>query len=155
MRRIGPIHRWAVCLCLCLGLAPRLAGQAPADAVGRIKVASGAASVVRGGQAIPAEVGATVLRLDVLRTGADGRLAVTLKDDTRVSLASNTEVGLAQFEYEPAAGRLSLVIRMLRGVMSFVSGHIAKLSPEAVRLETPTSVIGVRGTHALVRVDAQ
>ena len=38
--------------------------------------------------------------------------------------------------------------------MAYVSGRIAKLMPEAVRLETPTSVIGVRGTHALVKVEA-
>jgi hypothetical protein len=43
---------------------------------------------------------------------------------------------------------------MARGALSYISGRIAALMPEAVKLETPSSVIGVRGTHALVKVDA-
>ena len=49
---------------------------------------------------------------------------------------------------------MGLVLRMARGVLSYVSGRIAKLMPDAVRLETPTSVSGSAGTHALVKVDA-
>jgi CHASE2 domain-containing sensor protein len=40
------------------------------------------------------------------------------------------------------------VVRVARGALSYVSGRVATLMPEAVRLETPNSVIGVRGTHA-------
>jgi hypothetical protein len=137
----------------CLLPLPVVMAQEPAPA-GRIKAVVGTASIVRGGQATPATLGAAVLESDVLRTGADGQLALMLKDETRLSIGPGTEITLATFTYVPAQTRLALVLRLARGALSYVSGRIAKLMPEAVRLETPASVIGVRGTHVLVRVEA-
>ncbi len=102
----------------------------------------------------PARVGALVYESDTLRTGTDGQLAVMLRDETRLSMGPGSEITLAGFTFAPAEGQLSMVLRIARGALSYVSGRIARLMPEAVRLETPTSVIGVRGTHALIRVEA-
>jgi hypothetical protein len=33
-----------------------------------------------------------------------------------------------------------------------VAGRIAKLAPDAVRLETPAAIVGVRGTSLVIRV---
>jgi hypothetical protein len=120
---------------------------------GRVKVASGAAFVVREGRAIAAAPGQVVLEADVLRTGTDGRLGVTLNDDTRVSLGPATEVRVDRFSYGSADGGLGLVLKFVRGVAAYVSGRIAKLSPDAVRLETPAAIVGVRGTTLAIRVD--
>ena len=140
---------------VCLGLlAASSQGYAQTSGAGRIKAASGDASIVRQGQVIPAQVGAVVHESDVLRTGSDGRLAVMLKDESRLSLGPQSELALARFTYAPSEGRLALVLKMARGVLAYVSGRIAKLMPESVQLETPTSVIGVRGTHVLLKVDA-
>lgn len=87
---------------------------------------------------------------DVLRTGADGKLGVTLKDGTRLSLGPNTEVALKSFAFSPADRQLGFVMSVVKGVVDYVSGRIAKLAPDAVKIETPTSVIGVRGTHLLL-----
>jgi hypothetical protein len=35
---------------------------------------------------------------------------------------------------------------------AYVSGRIAKLSPDAVRLETPGAIVGVRGTTLALAV---
>mgnify|MGYP001126647623 CR=1 FL=1 len=40
-----------------------------------------------------------------------------------------------------------------KGSLSYVSGLITKLKPEAVTVKTPTGTIGVRGTQFLVNVD--
>jgi hypothetical protein len=133
---------------------PQAFAQDPSSAIGRVKVVAGQVTILRGGQATPASVGTVLSAADILRTGADGRVGVTLKDDTRLSLGANTEVALAEFAYAPGSGQLSLVVRIAHGLLSYISGHIAKLAPSAVRLETPSSVIGVRGTHALLKVAA-
>ncbi len=125
--------------------------QPAAPAVGRIKVATGTVSLVRGGQTVVAAPGGDVLESDVLRTGADGRLSVMLKDESRVALGPNSELAVTRFVYAPEEAQLGLGLRLARGALSYVSGLIAKLAPEAVRLETPTSIIGVRGTHLLLR----
>lgn len=122
-------------------------------AAGLVKVASGAAFVVRNGVAIPATPGQAVLEADVLRTGADGRLGVTLSDDTRVSLGPASEVRLDRFSYASADGAPALVLKFVRGVAAYVSGRIAKLSPDSIRLETPSAIVGVRGTTVAVRID--
>lgn len=135
-----------------LGTAvPCHAALQPAGAAGRVKVSSGEASIVRNGQTLPAPVGADVFESDVVRTGGDGRLAVMLKDETRFALGPNSEVAVAAFAYAPSESRLALTLRVARGVLSYVSGLVAKLAPESVTIQTPTAVIGVRGTHALVR----
>src|SRR5688500_9579635 len=63
-------------------------------AAGRVKVASGEAFIVRSARSLPAKVGEAVYEADSLRTGTDGRIGVTMKDDTRVSLGPSSEVRL-------------------------------------------------------------
>ena len=125
--------------------------QQPSPA-GRIKVVSGAAFIVRSGQTLPAAVGQSVFESDSLRTGDDGRLGITLDDDSRVSLGPNSEVRLDTFRYAPAQGALGLAMNFLRGIAVYVSGQIAKLAPDSVRLETPAAIVGVRGTTLAVHV---
>ena len=128
--------------------------QAPRPA-GLIKVASGSAFVVRAGAQLPAEAGQAIFEADTVKTGADGRLGITLKDDTRVSLGPSSEVRVNRFVFAPAEGNLGLVLGVVRGVMAYVSGRIAKLAPDSIRLETPAAVMGVRGTTLAVRVTPQ
>ena len=135
-----------------LWLAPT--AQAQADTVGAVKTVAGAAFVVRGGRVLPARPGLALLQSDSLRTGSDGRLGLTLRDETRLSLGPSSTVLLAKFAYDPATARLGLTLRILRGIADYVSGRIAALAPGAVSIETPSSIIGVRGTHLLIQVEA-
>lgn len=138
-----------VVVVVALMASPAFAQQ---PAAGRIKVASGSVFVVRGGTSQPAQAGQLVYESDTLRTGADGRIGITLNDDTRVSLGPSSEVRLDRFSYEPAEGQLALVLRVVRGMAAYVSGRIAKLAPDAIRLETPAAIVGVRGTTVAMRV---
>jgi hypothetical protein len=47
---------------------------------------------------------------------------------------------------------LALVLRVVRGMAAYVSGRIAKLAPDSIRLETPAAIVGVRGTTVAMRV---
>ena len=125
--------------------------QQPAQ-VGRIKVASGSAFIVRAGAMVPAVTGQAVLVSDILKTGPDGKVGVTLKDDTRLSVGPTSEVHIASFLYAPSEGRLALALKFIQGAAVYVSGRIAKLAPDSVRLETPAAILGVRGTTLAVQV---
>jgi len=131
------------------------AQQPEPTAAGRVKIASGVVFIVRAGTTIPAQAGQPVFEGDTLRTGADGRLGVTLKDDTRLSLGPSSEIRLDRFAYAPAEGRLGVVLNVVRGVAAYVSGRIAKLAPDAVRLETPAAIVGVRGTTVVIRASQE
>jgi len=130
-----------------------IAGPANAQpaAAGRIDRLSGTATVLRSGAQIPLKAGDSVLETDVLKTGPDGRIGVTLKDDTRLSLGPSSEVRVEKFLYAPSEGKLGLALRVVRGLVAYVSGRIAKIAPDAVRLETPAAIVGVRGTTLLIQ----
>ena len=138
-------------------LALLLATAAPAlaqgqTAAGRIKVVSGSAFIVRGAQTIPATAGELVYAADGLKTGDGGSVGITLKDDTRLSLGPNSEVRLERYVYAPGNGGLGMVLKFVRGVAAYVSGRMARLAPDSIRLETPAAIVGVRGTSLAVRV---
>ncbi|HJU42145.1 MAG TPA: FecR domain-containing protein [Vicinamibacterales bacterium] len=144
--------RWsvAVLVLVCAVATPAAAQERPV--AGRIKVSTGAAFVVRDGAQIPAQVGQVVFETDGVRTGADGKIGVTLNDDTRLSLGPNSELKLERFTYAPAERGFGLVLRFVRGAATYVSGRIAKLAPDSIRLETPAAIIGVRGTTLAINV---
>ena len=122
---------------------------------GRIKVLSGSAFIVRDGAQVPAQIGQSVFESDGLRTGADGKVGVTLNDDTRLSLGPNSELKLERFMYSPSTSGFGLVLRFVQGAATYVSGRIAKLAPDSIRLETPASIIGVRGTTLAIQVQPE
>ena len=138
-------------MALLLAAAPAYAQQP--TAAGRVKVVTGQAFIVRAHDVIAAQPGQLVYESDSLRTGAEGTIGVTLKDDTRVSLGPASEVRVDRFSYGSADGSLALALKVVRGVTAYVSGRIAKLAPDSVRLETPSAIVGVRGTSLLIRAD--
>ena len=113
--------------------------------IGLIKVASGDAAIIRTGQRLAAKAGEQLFQMDVLSTGSKGSLGIILRDDTTLSLGPSSEVHLQQFTFKPAEQKLGMVVRFTRGMISYMSGKIAKLAPGSVRLETPTATLGVRG----------
>jgi hypothetical protein len=148
-----PFRLWATaCVCAIVAV-PAFAQQQVA--AGHVKVASGEAVIIRAGDTVPVTTGIAVYQADLLRTGKDGRVGLLVRDDTQVSIGPQREVRLDSFMYEPAEGQLSLALNFIRGIAVYVSGRIAKLAPDAVRLETPASIIGVRGTTLALQVASE
>jgi hypothetical protein len=140
----------AALLLVCTVATPVFAQERPV--AGRIKVSTGAAFIVRDGAQTPAELGQNVFESDGLRTGGDGKIGVTLNDDTRLSLGPNSELKLERFTYAPADSTFGLMVKFVRGAATYVSGRIAKLAPDSIRLETPAAIVGVRGTTLAISV---
>ena len=132
--------------------APAAAQQQPVPA-GHIKTVTGTAYVVRATGSTPAKPGDAIFASDTLRT-ADGAVGVTLRDDTRLSLGPNSEVRVDRYVYSPGEGGLGMVLKFIRGVSVYVSGRMAKLAPDAIRLEAPTAIVGVRGTTVAIKVES-
>jgi hypothetical protein len=146
----GPRAFGAFLIVMLLMTAPA-AAQQPVPA-GHVKIATGAAFIVRQHAALPAKPGDAVFATDTLRTESNGTIGVTLADDTRVSLGPDSEMRLERYVFEPADGALGMVLNFVHGVAAYVSGRMAKLSPDSVRLETPAAIVGVRGTTVAIKV---
>lgn len=130
-----------------------VAGLALANEAGQIKVAKGSAFVQRDGQKIPAAVGMKVRTADVLVTGDDGAVGVTFLDNSLVSTGPNSVFAIDQYAFDGTTHQGAFEGSLKRGTLAAVSGKIVKQSPEAMRIRTPASIMGVRGTEFLVRVD--
>jgi hypothetical protein len=139
-------------LAIVVAATPVVFAQEPSPA-GHVKIASGSAFIVRNNAATAAKPGAAIFASDTLRTGGDGSVGVTMRDDTRLSLGPNSEVRVERYVYAPGEGGFGMVLNFVRGVAAYVSGRIAKLAPDSIRLETPAAIVGVRGTTVAVRVD--
>jgi hypothetical protein len=122
------------------------------ETIGYVKTVSGSATVVRSGAEHGLSVGAPLFENDTIKTGKESSLGVTMKDGTTLSAGPETEILLDKYAYAPKSGQLGFVARVSQGTLDFVSGMLGKLAPESVAIETPTGVIGMRGTHFVVRV---
>lgn len=139
--------------CILLAVASLAQAEADRQPIGLVKVASGAANILREGRRVAAQPGKQLFQGDVLTTGVDGKLGIILRDDTMLSLGPSSETSLEQFVFKPAEQKLGIIMRFARGTISYISGKVAKLAPGSVRLETPVATLGVRGTYLAVRIE--
>ena len=99
--------------------------------------------------------GAGVALTDRLSTGPQGAATLTLKDGTVLTMGPNTVMDLRQFQFDSTTQRGSLLLDLLRGSVRVVTGLLAKVNPERFQVQTPTSVVGVRGTDFIVDTQAE
>jgi len=135
-----------------LVLLAACAAAGAADDVGQIKVARGQVSVDRGGQSLPAQVGMALAAADVLKTGADGSVGITMRDNSLLSAGPNSVLSLDRFDFDPTTYQGRFESGLQRGTLAVVSGRIARQSPQAMTVRTPSAVLGVRGTDFVVSV---
>lgn len=80
---------------------------------------------------------------------------ITFADESTFSLGENGTMALNELVYDPASGMGEAAFSVAKGVFVFVSGMIAKTTPDAMVVNTPTTTIGVRGTKVAGEVDAE
>src|SRR5579863_715277 len=120
--------------------------------IGRVKSNVGTVSVQRSGRGVAVSPGTQLEPGDVLVTGRDGRMGITFVDGTRFALGPNSRVTLTSFQFDPTRQTGSFMTSVDRGSLGVVSGLIAKSHRDAMRVRTPTSMLGVRGTRFVVQV---
>lgn len=127
-------------------------GAQAAD-IGQVKIASGKVDVERAGATQPASAGTRLQAGDVVRTGADGAVGITMSDDSRLSAGPNSVLALDRYSYDPATSGGRFDASLKSGSLAVASGRIAKQSPDAMRVRTPMAILGVRGTEFAVALD--
>lgn len=130
-----------------------VAGPVSASAVGSVKSLEGQAWIIRGEEQIPAKAGSTVMVDDILKTDDDGAMGIILRDDTIISMGPSSRMILAEFVFQPEEKRFSMLTKFLMGTFTYISGVMAKLDPESVKVETPVGMVAIRGTHFLLKVE--
>jgi len=94
--------------------------------------------VVEGGSVYPG---------DVVETTPGTRAVLAFRDESRVTLGSNSRFRVDNFVYDQAnAGEGRFLATLLRGSVRALTGIIAKANNRNVGFSTPTATIGIRGT---------
>lgn len=127
-------------------------GARAADGVGvaTVKSTQGEAHIERGGQTLPVAVGTSLLQSDTVVTGSNGAAGLTFADNTLVSLGPNSRFAIDRFRFDHASSGGEFQSTLSKGRMAVVSGKIAKSQVDAMKVRTPTSLLGVRGTEFVV-----
>ena|SRR5690349_6152069 len=124
--------------------------SASADEIGQIKVAQGQVAVVRDGRSLPGSVGSRLQISDVVTTGADGSVGITMSDDTLLSAGPNSVLSLERYAFDPTTSRGRFDAALNKGTLAVISGRMTKQSADAMTVRTPAAVLGVRGTEFVV-----
>ena len=101
---------------------------------------------------MPGGVGARLQSADVIKTGGDGSVGITMSDNSLLSAGPNSIVSLDRYAFDTTTNQGQFETSVRKGSLSIVSGRIAKQSPIAMTVRTPTAVLGVRGTEFAVSV---
>ena len=137
-----------------LALVPLLvAVPVLAAEIGQVKTAAGSVVIERAGATTAAKPGVRIETSDVVRTGPDGSVGITMSDNALISLGPNSVLSLDSFAFDTTTYQGKFDTTLTKGSLAVVSGKIAKQSPDAMKVRTPASVLGVRGTEFVVKVD--
>lgn len=118
-----------------------------ANTVGKVVLAVGAATALRGGAIVPLARGSAIEDKDVLQTGPDTVLQVRFADESIVALRQQSRLAIEEFRYAGRTdGQESAVFRLVKGSFRTITGLIGRADHKRYSVGTPVATIGIRGT---------
>ena len=147
----------SLALGLALALAFAGAAQAADGSIGQVKTRKGDVFVLHANQAqaVPLKVGDHVSQSDTVTTGKLASVGITFTDNSMMSLGPNSKLVLKQYSFDPTTRAGVFTTALSRGTLAAKSGQIVQQTPEAMKIETPTARLGVKGTEFVVHVDGE
>jgi len=130
-------------------LASPIVAQAADDltAVGIVDKVENEAKVVSGDTVTPAIIGTLVHLKDELRTGVDGRLKITSRDDTVLTLGEKASVIIDRYVCDPDQMSARPCTRPPTAPFASPQAASRGLKQNKIAVSTPVADIGVRGTE--------
>ena len=133
------------------------AASAPAaDVIGRVLVAAGEVSAVRGGREIRLQAASPIEAGDHVRTGASSNAQIRLSDESIVALRPDSEFAFTEYRYSGQEdGSERAFFRLLKGGLRTITGLVGRRNHQNYRIETTTATVGIRGTHYVLMLCEQ
>lgn len=133
---------WVLAILACAGLMLPLLAAAQ---VGHVVSVQGTALVERAGK--PGRIlgaGEGLEQKDVINVAQASHAVLEFRDKTRITLRPNT---VFRVETYSDTAPQAMVLGLSKGGFRAVTGDIGKQNPSAVRFQTDTVVLGIRGTE--------
>lgn len=119
---------------------------------GVIKTVQGQVRIERGDRNLVARVGDPVQELDRVMSQSESSVGISMNDETLLSLGPNSMLVIDKYAYDPVTREGQVATSILKGTLRYVTGLIGRLHPEAIKVTTENSTIGIRGTEFIVQV---
>jgi len=148
--------RLRVVLLFSLLLVLTLVGSAVAvegESIGEVSSFYGDVNILHQGEPdwAAAELGLEIFQYDTIKTAIKSKTRITFEDGSLLNLSENTQMEIKEHIYTPEEERRTSFFSMARGkVRVFCQRFAGKGS--RFHVETPTAVIGIRGTKFIIWV---
>ena len=125
-----------------------------AESIGGVFEQSGKpGSIVRTtGEELTANLNTNIESYDNVET-ENGRLKIKFVDETQISLTEHTLVEITEYVYDPDPSKSKMAMNFVQGTARFATGGLGLVPKENIQIDTPTAVIGIRGTDFTTTVD--
>ncbi len=117
------------------------------------KNVAGGMKIVRTDATLDAAPGMTLFMSDRVISESNASAGIVFKDGTLVTVGPSTEIQIRDYVFEPKNSKYEFSLYLARGTAIYSSGKIGKLSPESVKVNTPTATVGVRGTRFIIKAE--
>jgi hypothetical protein len=140
------------------GTSENSGAGASAEQAGIFKKVQGAVSVRPAG-AVKARA-RSVVSGDALavgervHAGKDAGASFTLSDGTELVLGARSSAVVREYAFDSTTQEGNILIDFLGGQLRVISGLISKKSPEKLKVQAPSAVVGVRGTDFVLEAKA-
>ncbi|WP_045217042.1 leucine-rich repeat domain-containing protein [Desulfonatronovibrio magnus] len=127
--------------------------SSPGQEIGRVIGSSGDVRAEQDNALRPLEINDPVYEGERIITGPDSSVEIRFLDNTILSQGPDSALSLDEYIFDPQdMDNSGLSFNLMQGAFRHVSGRIAEENPERVNLESPLSLIGIRGTVTVHRV---
>ena len=117
-------------------------------AIGTIDSLEGDVRVMSAGSDRAGGAGVELNEGDTVKTGDNAWALLSMTDGASFTLRPNSQLRFQAYRYNPDgnASDNSSVLALVKGALRSITGHIGRTNRDGYKIETPTAVIGIRGT---------
>ncbi|WP_245286611.1 FecR domain-containing protein [Bradyrhizobium sp. ARR65] len=135
---------------------PASSSSTPASAataeepIGNVVTLTGTVTVIRNKNSLPLHLRDDIFLNDTVQTSSSSSLGITFNDATTFNLSANAKITIDNYVYEDGGKSNAGIFDIGKGTVAFVAAAVAKTGD--MKITTPTSTLGIRGTTGLVEV---
>jgi hypothetical protein len=133
--------------------APATDPSAPApssEPIGNVATLTGIATVIRNKNSLPLHLRDDIFLNDQVQTSSSSSLGITFNDATTFTLSASAKMTIDNYIYEDGGKQNAGIFDIGKGTVAFVAAAVAKTGD--MKITTPASTLGIRGTTGLVEV---
>ena len=116
------------------------------DKIARVLNVKGVATLTREGKSIGLVKDNWLYKNDRIVTKRKSSLEIKLVDNSFVNIGELGDVSILDLVFDPIKKDGFMDLKIATGAFRMISGNIAKLGPDLMKLDLPTATVGIRGT---------